>query len=167
MERVAASRSIEARQSWILAGAASMAIGVCAMLYSAAFGMTMPIPARLDIPGVVLAPLPGILAFALMIHLVGVQKVNWWRLHCAALVCALGLSGMHYTVLLSLGLRATMVINAGTVLVPLVIGYAGTMVGLYAYFGLAGTRTNSLLRRLLGSALITFSTIGTHFSAIP
>ena len=166
MERVAASRSMEARQSWVLAGAASMAIGVCAMLYSAAFGMTMPIPARLAIPGVVLAPLPGILAFAFMIHLVGVQKVNWWRLHLAALICALGLSGMHYAVLLSLGLNATMVVNARTVVIPLVVGYTGTMVGLYAYFGLAGTRTNSLLRRLLGSALITFSTIGTHFSAI-
>ena len=166
MERVAASRTVEARQSWIVAGAVSMAIGVCAMLYSAMFGMTLPIPTHLDIPGVVLAPTPGILAFIFMIHLVGVPSVNWRRLHLAALLCSCGLSGMHYTVLLSLGLNATMVINTGAVLIPLVIGYVGTMVGLYAYFGLAGTRTNSLLRKLLSSALITFSTIGNHFSAM-
>ncbi|MDQ1302183.1 MAG: Two-component system, cell cycle sensor histidine kinase and response regulator CckA [Pseudomonadota bacterium] len=166
MERVAASRTIEARQSWVLAGAASMAIGVCAMLYSAMFGMTMPIPAQLDIPGVVLAPLPGILTFVFMIHLVGVQAVRWWRLHLAAGLCSLGLSGMHYAVLLSLGLDATIVISTGTLFIPLLIGYAGTMAGLYAYFGLAGTRTNSLLRKLLGSVLITYSTIGNHFSAM-
>jgi PAS domain S-box-containing protein len=166
MERVAASRTSEARQSWVLAGAASMAIGVCAMLYSATFGMTMPIPAQLDIPGAVLAPLPGILAFAFMIQQVGVQKVGWRRLHLAAVLCSLGLSGMHYSVLLSLGLDATIVIDASTLLIPLLIGYAGTMAGLYAYFGLAGTRTSSLLRKLLGSALITFSTIGNHFSAM-
>ncbi|MCB1597938.1 MAG: PAS domain S-box protein, partial [Gammaproteobacteria bacterium] len=166
MERVAASRTAEARNSWILAGAASMAIGVCAMLYSSFFGMTMPIPVRLDIVRVLAAPLPGILAFMFMIDLVGVQSVNGWRLHLAALLCSCGLSGMHYAVLLSLGLNATLVIDIGTLLVPLAIGYAGTMVGLYAYFGLAGTRTNSLLRKLLGSALITFSTVGNHFSAM-
>jgi PAS domain S-box-containing protein len=166
MERVAAARSVDVRQSWMLAGAASMAIGVCAMLYSSMFGVTMPIPARLDISAVALAPLPGILAFAFMIHLVGVQSVTWWRLHLAALLCSCGLSGMHYVVLLSLGLDVTMVIDARTLIVPLVIGYGGTMAGLYAYFGLAGTRSNSLLRRLLGSALITYSTIGNHFSAM-
>ena len=89
MERVAAARTPEARQSWMLAGAASMAIGICAMLYSAMFGMTMPIPARLDIPAVVLAPLPGILAFACMIHLVGVRSVTggactWPQLLCSS-----------------------------------------------------------------------------------
>jgi len=73
---------------------------------------------------------------------------------------------MHYTMLLSLGLDATIVIDAGAVFIPLVIGYAGTMVGLYANFGLAGIRTNSLLRRLIGSVLITYSTIGNHFSAM-
>ena len=166
MERVAASRTAEARNFWILAGAASMAIGVCAMLYSSFFGMTMPIPVRLDIVQVLAAPLPGILAFVFMIHLVGVQSVNGWRLHFAALLCSCGLSAMHYAVLLSLGLNATLVIDARTLLVPLAIGYAGTMVGLYAYFGLAGTRTNSLLRKLIGSALITFSTVGNHFSAM-
>jgi PAS domain S-box-containing protein len=166
MERVAAARTTEARHSWIAAGAASMAIGICAMLYSALFGTTMPIPAQLDIAGVVLAPLPGILTFALMIHLVGVRAVRWWRLHLAAGLCSLGLSGMHYAVLLSLGLDATIVVGTSTLLIPLLIGYAGTMAGLYAYFGLAGTRTNSLLRRLLGSVLITYSTIGNHFSAM-
>jgi PAS domain S-box-containing protein len=114
----------------------------------------------------VLAPLPGILAFILMIHFVGVQAVRWWRLHLAAGLCSLGLSGMHYAVLLSLGLEATIVVNTSTLLIPLLIGYVGTMAGLYAYFGLAGTRTNSLLRKLLGSVLITYSTIGNHFSAM-
>jgi PAS domain S-box-containing protein len=166
MERVAASRTIEARRSWVLAGAASMAIGICAMLYSAMFGMTLPVTARLDILGVVLAPLPGILTFAVMIHLVGVQTVQGWRLHLAAALCSLGLSSMHHAVLLSLGLDATIVIDTSTILIPLLIGYTGTMLGLYAYFGLAGTRTNSLLRRLLGSVLITYSTIGNHFSAM-
>ena len=166
MERVAAARTIEARNSWILAGAASMAIGVCAMLYSSTFGLTLPITARLDVSAVALAPLPGILFFAAMIHLVGVKKVVWWRLHLAAALCSIGLTGMHYAVLFSLGLNATLVISASTITVPLIIGYAGTMVGLYAYFGLAGAATSSVLRKLLGAALLTFSTIGNHFSAM-
>jgi PAS domain S-box-containing protein len=166
MERVAAARTPEARQSWIAAGAASMAIGICAMFYSSLFGTMMPIPAQLDITGVMLAPLPGILAFVFMIHLVGVQAIKGWRLHLAALLCSLGLSGMHYSVFLSLGLDATIVIDANTLIIPLVIGYTGTMAGLYANFGLAGSRTHSLLRRLLGSVLITYSTTGSHFSAM-
>ncbi len=166
MERVAAARTAEARNSWILAGAASMAIGVCAMLYSATFGLTMPITARLDATSVVLAPLPGILFFSAMIHLVGVKQVVWWRLHLAALLGSIGLSCMHYATLFSLGLNTTLAINVGTITIPLLIGYAGMMVGFYAYFGLAGTATHSLLRKLLGAALLTFSTIGNHFSAM-
>ncbi|MEZ5563456.1 MAG: PAS domain S-box protein, partial [Gammaproteobacteria bacterium] len=166
MERVAASRTVQARNPWILAGAASMAIGTCAMLYTGMFGMNLPIPARLDATRVVLAPLPGILFFIGMIWLVGVRHVVWWRLHLAALLCSIGLSGMHYAVLLSLGLKATIVVEPGGITVPLIIGYAGTMVGLYAYFGLAGIQTNSLVRRLLGACCLTFSTIGNHFSAM-
>jgi PAS domain S-box-containing protein len=166
MERVAAARTTEARQSWIFAGAASMAIGICAMLYAATFGMNMPIMSRLDTAGVLLAPLPGILFFAAMIHLVGVQTVVWWRLHLAALMCSIGLSGMHYAVLFSLGLDSTLALNIGTLTIPLLIGYAGTMVGLYAYFGLAGKVTNSLLRKLVAAGCLTFSTIGNHFSAM-
>jgi PAS domain S-box-containing protein len=166
VERVAAARTVDVRRSWILAGAASMAIGVCAMFYSALFGTTMPIPATMHIPSVVLAPLPGIVPFIFMIHLIGVQAVNGWRLHLAAALCSAGLSGMHFAVLLSLGLDATIVIDINTLLIPLLIGYTGTMAGFYAYFGLAGTRTGSLLRKLLGSVLITYSTIGSHFSAM-
>jgi PAS domain S-box-containing protein len=47
-----------------------------------------------------------------------------------------------------------------------VIGYSGTAVGLYAYFGMAGRATHSRLRKLLGAGLLTFSTIGNHFSAM-
>lgn len=166
MERVAAARTAEARRTWILVGATSMAIGICAMFYSAAFGMTLPVPARLDILQVFMAPLPGIVFFAAMINLVGVGKVVWWRIHLAAALCSIGLSCMHYAVLLSLGIMATISISIGTLSIPLLIGYAGTVVGLYAYFGLAGTATNSLLRKLLGAALLTFSTIGNHFSAM-
>jgi PAS domain S-box-containing protein len=165
MERVAAARTAETRRSWIFAGASSMAIGICAMLYSATFGMTLPVPARLDTLGVLLAPLPGILFFAAMIHLVGVAKVVAWRLHLSAVLCSIGLTCMHYTVLLSLGIAATISISVSTLLVSMVIGYAGTIVGLYAYFGLAGLATTSMLRKLLGAALVTFSTIGNHFSA--
>ncbi|MEZ5563748.1 MAG: hypothetical protein R3F27_12415 [Gammaproteobacteria bacterium] len=64
------------------------------------------------------------------------------------------------------GLKATIVVEPGGITVPLIIGYAGTMVGLYAYFGLAGIQTNSLFRRLLGACCLTFSTIGNHFSAM-
>ncbi|HEY0764328.1 MAG TPA: MHYT domain-containing protein [Pyrinomonadaceae bacterium] len=98
---------VRTRQWWRSGGVIALAIGTWAMHYTGLIAFRLPIPVRYDWPTLLLAFLPGLLAFALAFIVVIRPRLDSLRAFVAAILTGAGIAGVHYTVMASMRMQAT------------------------------------------------------------
>ena len=124
-----AARVRDARgRAWLawLAGAATVdGIGTWSMHYTGKLALRLPVPVLFDGPRVVLSLLVGIVGSAAALLVVGRGRIRWPRaLAGGILLGGVGISGLHYTAMAAMRVRAMHRYSFALAILSIVLGIA-------------------------------------------
>lgn len=166
LERVGSSRTTLSRISWQLGGMATMSIGFWGTQNMAL--LSIELPAHYFYNPVVgfAALLPCMAGCAVAIHVLASPQTTAARLHAGAASLAVGVAGMHHTLMAAIDGDVILVHDPGLMLLSLALGYGFSLIALYANRELARLDRYRWAGWLGGSVLLGVTVLGNHFSAM-
>ena len=164
--RVSASKGRAARH-WLVAGGATMGIGIWSMHFIAMLALRMPMPMAYSTSVTVASLLIAMLASGIALHVVSGATMGRLRLLGGGVLMGLGIAAMHYTGMAAMKVSAPIRYDPG--LFALSIGFAilVSLVALWLAFRLRGESMRSGSWRKAGSALVMGVAIcGMHYTGM-
>ncbi|WP_138495874.1 bifunctional diguanylate cyclase/phosphodiesterase [Paenibacillus pinistramenti] len=153
------------RQLWLLFGGAAMGIGIWSMHFVGMLAMTLPMEVGYDLGRVLFSVWAAIISSAAALHLVGREKVGFWRWIGGGLLLAAGVVAMHY-----IGMSAMLVhitYNYKLVLLSVLIAVAASLTAFALSFYFRRKAPGRALWSKIGSGLLMGAAIaGMHYTGM-
>ncbi len=89
--------SIYSKWRWLAAGALTMGIGIWSMHFIGMLAFSLPVPIQYDPRLTMISVVPGILASAVVMHVLATHEGRLWRINISGFIQAVGIGAMHYT----------------------------------------------------------------------
>ena len=153
---------------WNLFGALMMSIGIWAMHFIAMLSLTFPIPVSYDLATTMVSILPVTIASSIVMWLMTLKTLSYYRLLIAGLLLGPSIGLMHYIGMAAMRLQAVMVHDMTLVYLSVLIAVILAMVALkIQYAAINQNRYQFITRKHLVSAVVMgLASSSMHYSAM-
>ena len=161
--RVTANRGI-ARSAWLTGGAIAMGSGIWCMHYIGMLAFRLPIPVYYHVPTVALSLLAAILASLTALFVVSRERMTPMHVAVGSLLMGIGIAAMHYIGMAAMRLSAMHQYHPQiwvlSVVLAIVLSFAGLMLLFYLRDENHGLRSKLIIALILGLAIPTMHYTG-------
>ena len=161
--RVTANRGT-VRSAWLTGGAIAMGSGIWCMHYIGMLAFRLPIPVYYHVPTVALSLLAAILASLTALLVVSRERMTPKHVAIGSLLMGLGIAAMHYIGMASMRLSAMHQYDPRiwvlSVVLAIVLSFAGLMLLFYLRDENHGLRSKLMIALILGLAIPTMHYTG-------
>ncbi|WP_082109136.1 response regulator [Azospirillum thiophilum] len=167
-QRLATARRL-AWAVWLLAGAVSMGGGIWSMHFIGMLAFSLPCGVSYDVGTTMLSALPGMLASAVALTVIGrPQQAGLKELCVGAVLMGAGIGAMHYAGMAAMRLDGFLRYDAGMVLVSVVVAVALAFVslGIRRQAGRSTSTRQRTLTMLASAAVMGAAVAGMHYTAM-
>ena len=165
--RIAASNSMRARWAWTAAGAFSMGGGIWAMHFIGMLAFSLPCGESYDPLGTVLSMIPGILASAVALRLIGSSgELKFARLSGGAVLMGAGIGAMHYSGMAAMRLQALQRYDLGLVIASVVVAVALAFISLAIRYHIRRYRVSDTVATMVAASVMGLAVAGMHYTAM-
>jgi two-component system sensor histidine kinase/response regulator len=166
-DRVAAATGARARLAWLAAGSASMGGGIWAMHFIGMLAFSLPCGIGYDPSVTLLSMLPGVLASAAALSVIGRKgRVGLRQLAIGAVLMGAGIGAMHYAGMGAIRLAALLRYDLATVLISVVVAVALAFLSLSVRIHLRDRRDLTRFAQPLAAAIMGIAIAGMHYTAM-
>jgi diguanylate cyclase (GGDEF)-like protein/PAS domain S-box-containing protein len=153
---------------WNLFGALMMSIGIWAMHFIAMLSLTFPIPVSYDLATTMVSILPVTFASSIVMWLMTLKTLSYYRLLIAGLLLGPSIGLMHYIGMAAMRLQAVMVHDMTLVYLSVLIAVILAMVALkIQYAAINQNRYQFITKKHLVSAVVMgLASSSMHYSAM-
>ena len=153
---------------WLAAGSLAMGVGIWSMHFVGMLAFTLPgTTIAYDVPRLVLSILVAVVASAIALHVVSLDRPRPIRFVLAGLAMGAAIGGMHYIGMWSLHMAAVIEWRWSLVIASLVIAVGASFAALWLAFRLRGERAaRGIVRRLAAGTVMGFAIAGMHYTAM-
>lgn len=132
--RMGVANTANARRLWLATGSIAMGIGVWAMHFIGMLAFTLPVRVDYDLVITAVSVLPALLASALVLHLIGQERIGIWRLILGGALMGAGIGTMHYTGMAAMRMDAFMFYDPALFVLSVVVAVLLSIIALYIKF---------------------------------
>lgn len=162
-ERVRHTPQATPRRLWTLAGGLAMGAGIWAMHFVGMLAFSLPCTVGYDTTITLVSVIPGILASALAVQLVGQQQLTGRQLVQGGILLGAGVGAMHYSGMAAYRLDGLIRYDPALFALSLVVAVGLAILALWLHFRL---RALQRLSRLLGATVLGCAIAGMHYTAM-
>ncbi|MDQ3617767.1 MAG: EAL domain-containing protein [Pseudomonadota bacterium] len=164
--RVTASDRGAAR-NWLLAGAASMGMGIWAMHFIAMLAFQLPVPMSYSVPITALSLLIAMVVSGFALYTVSRERLGSRRLLGGSVLMGLGIASMHYTGMAAMQMRPPVHYVPWILALSIMVAIVVSLAALWLAFQLRGETLLSGFWRKVGSAVLMGAAIcGMHYTGM-
>ena len=164
--RVTASAGPAARR-WLLAGAASMGIGIWSMHFIGMLAFRLPMPMSYDARITALSLLIAIVVSGFALHTVSRQRLGLLRLSLGGVLMGIGIASMHYTGMAAMQVSVPIRYEPLLFALSIAIAMGASVAALWLAFQLRGESMLSGSWLRAGAALVMGAAIcGMHYTGM-
>ncbi|MBF0323014.1 MAG: PAS domain S-box protein, partial [Magnetococcales bacterium] len=109
------------RGGWLAFGAWTLGGGIFAMHFTGMLAYKLPMAVQFDLEATLFSAIPAIVAAALMLHLIGQERISNSRLWLGGLVGGAGIGIMHYSGMMAMCLDAQMLFEPRLFVVSIIV----------------------------------------------
>src|SRR5258708_2059900 len=165
--RIAAATSVWGRWAWTGAGAFSMGGGIWAMHFIGMLAFSLPCGASYNPLGTLGSMIPGILASAVALRLIGNRRdPGLVRLSCGAVLMGAGIGAMHYSGMAAMQPQALLRYDFTLVAVSVVVAVALAFVSLAIRFHMRRYRVSDTVATMVAAPVMGLAVAGMHYTAM-
>lgn len=165
--RISVAETPMARRLWLSIGSTAMGCGVWAMHFIGMLAFTLPVRVSYDFLITLISIVPAVLASALVLHLIGQERIGRLQLIFGGTLMGAGIGTMHYTGMAAMRMDAIMFFDPMLFAVSIVVAVILSAIALYTNF-LTTRSADSLVHwSTLGAALIMGTAVsGMHYTGM-
>ena len=161
-----ASLQGRARAFWVIAGAASMGLGIWAMHYIGMLAYRLPIPVTYSLPLVATSLFAAFASSAVALFVVSRKRLSATYLIGGSLVMGAGIAAMHYIGMHAMHLAAHAVYQRGLVTLSVAVAVAVSGTALSLAYSLRDGERNSAWSRPASAMVMGLAIAGMHYTGM-
>ncbi|MDQ3510146.1 MAG: PAS domain S-box protein, partial [Pseudomonadota bacterium] len=156
-----------AARIWLLAGAASMGMGIWSMHFIAMLAFELPMPMSYDVGVTALSLLIAVTVSGFALYTVSRESLGRGRLLGGGVLMGIGIAAMHYTGMAAMQMSPPVRYDPGLFALSIVVAVVVSLVALWLAFRLRGETLLSGFWRKAGSAILMGAAIcGMHYTGM-
>ena len=142
------------RAVWLLGGAVAMGTGIWSMHYIGMLAFILPVPVAYHWPTVLLSLFAAILASAIALYVVSLQKMGALRALAGSVLMGAGIAGMHYIGMAAMRLPAMCQYDPFLVVLSVVFAFLISLAALWITFHFRVEKARISWRKIAGAVVM-------------
>ncbi|NNF16938.1 MAG: PAS domain S-box protein, partial [Gammaproteobacteria bacterium] len=152
---------------WLIAGAASMGIGIWTMHFVGMLAFSMEMPFTYDVNITILSLLAGIGASGFAIYVGSLKSVSNLKIGLSGIILGAGIATMHYLGMAAMKMQATIHYDTFWVGVSIVIAVVAATAAIWIAFTLARRAEHGLFKlKMIAAFVMGIAICGMHYTGM-
>ncbi len=165
-DRMRSSDTPAQRRGWLLGGSCALGMGIWSMHYLGMQSLRIPVQIDYYIPTVILSLLLAIAASAVVLTVVGAERLGWGEMIAGGLLMGTGVAAMNYVGMAAMRSTAVPHYNPVLVLSSFFVAVIASTVALWMGFAVRNRETHGEFMRIVAAMVMGLGVAVTHYTTM-